>query len=100
MVEELAVLPVDLERIGGKVTVASISEGAPKGQLAVDPPDLSEFDFVVTGSFKPGTYAPGTPVWIPPGTSGPAASFGTFSTVPNPNTWRTSDQIVIIFRNP
>ena len=51
------------------------------------------------GSFKPGTYAPGTPVWVPPGSPGPAASFGTSSTVPNPNTWRTSDQIVTIYRN-
>ncbi len=100
VVEELAVLPVDLERIGGKVTVASISEGAAQGQLAVDPPDLHDYDFVVTGSFKPGTYAPGTPVWIPPGAIGPTASFGAFPTVPNPNTWRTSDQIVLIYHNP
>jgi hypothetical protein len=100
VVEQLAILPVDLERIGGTVTVASVTEGAAKGQLAADPPDLSGYDFVVTGSFKPGTYAPGTPVWVPPGSTGPAASFGSSPTVPNPSTWRTADQIVTIYRNP
>ena len=100
VVEQLAILPVDIDRIGGKVTVASITDGAPKGKLADAPPDLADYDFVVTGSFKSGTYAPGTPVWVPPGSTGPAASFGTFPTVPNPNTWRTADEIVTIYRNP
>ena len=100
VVEQLAILPVDIDRIGGKVTVASITDGAPKGKLADAPPDLADYDFVVTGSFKPGTYAPGTPIWVPPGSTGPAASFGTFPTVPNPNTWRTADEIVTIYRNP
>ena len=100
VVEQLAILPVDLDRIGGKVTVASLTDGAPKGKLADAPADLGDYDFVVTGSFKPGTYAPGIPVWVPPGSTGPAASFGTSATVPNPNTWRTADEIVTIYRNP
>jgi hypothetical protein len=99
VVEELAILPADLDRIGGQVTVVSIAEGAEKGAIAADPPDLLDYDYVVTGSFKSGTYAPGTPVWTPPGSTGPAASFGANPTVPNPNTWRTSEEIVSIYRN-
>ncbi|MGZ4758437.1 MAG: ArnT family glycosyltransferase, partial [Acidimicrobiales bacterium] len=97
VVEELAIMPVDLDRIGGHVTVVSVAAGAPKGELAADPPDLAGYDYVVTASFKPGPYAPGTPVWVPPGSGDPAASFGANATVPNPNIWRTSDQIVSIY---
>ncbi len=99
VVEELAIMPVDLDRIGAQVTVLSIAEGAAKGAIAADPPDLLDYDYVVTGSFKSGTYAPGTPVWVPPGSTGPTASFGASPTVPNPNNWRTSEEIVTIYRN-
>jgi len=45
-----------------------------------------------------GPYSPGQRVWVPPGSTDPAASFGTVATVPNPNNWRTSDEIVSIYR--
>ena len=92
VVEELAILPAELARIPGTVTVSRAYE-------AEDPPDLAAFDFVVSGAFRPGPYAPGTPVWVPAGATS-AATFGTSGTVPNPNTWRSSDEIVTIYRNP
>jgi len=97
VVEELALLPDDLARIGGQVSVVSAAPDQ-RNQIAADPPDLTAYDYVVTGDFKPGPYSPGQRVWVPPGSTDPAASFGTVATVPNPNNWRTSDEIVSIYR--
>ncbi len=62
VVEELAILPAELDRIPGHVTVAPAYKTA-------EPSDLGSFDFVVTASFRPGPYAPGAVVWTPPATS-------------------------------
>jgi hypothetical protein len=84
---ELAILPTELARIPGKVTVKSA-----KAPLSAR--QLRHYDFVVTGPLRPTA-----PEWMQLEQRAPTVRFGARRTDADPSSFRTNRARVFIYRN-
>jgi hypothetical protein len=83
--EELRLLPSELDRIPGQVTVASIDETSP-------PLELDGFDTVVTGAFTPAATG-----WPAVKRGAPVASFGRWPASASEHIWHGNNELVRIY---